>query len=272
MKTQTLLALPAFSLATLVAQAQIGTEQATDPAAAVEPRPEVTPANPNLPHAGPLTIQPLAPAPLPVVPVNAGNEGLERLVESRLQQIEASIRNAPNAEAEEHAKAQVATLWQRREALRQNFDQEKLDQLVHDTRQALVRVSSWSSKRTTDETASPPGSGATVGSGSAARNDRTYAALNLPAAQALANIEVYRISPSPDNKDDVKTALRALDEEIDRLEDQADDLPRGEARDAAMRRVKALEDRESEIRRDFTKARWDALVADLRAEWAQLTR
>ncbi|MDX2185835.1 MAG: hypothetical protein SFV32_02785 [Opitutaceae bacterium] len=276
MKTQHLIALPAFTLAALYAHAQVGTEQATDPASAVDPS-TVEPAsesvldNSRVPAAAPTTIQPPAVAPMPAMIGNEGDEGLSKLMDSRLDNIENSLQNAPTAEEREQARAELATLRQRREALKQNYDQGEFDRLMEDSRAEFARVASWSSKRTGDQTASPPDAIARDGSGAPTGNDRTYAALNLPANQALANIEVYRLNPSPDNKQEVKGALKALDKEIDRLSDQAGDLPRGEERDSAKRRVKALKQRYSELKKDFTKARWDAMVDDLRAEWTRMT-
>jgi hypothetical protein len=96
------------------------------------------------------------------------------------------------------------------------------------------------------------------------------AAAGPEADSAFAPFPVYRLNPSPANKAEVKAALEALDDEIDRLEDYAEDLPKGTERSALEKRIKALDKRESALKRDFTKARWDSLVADLKTEWNQL--
>jgi hypothetical protein len=98
------------------------------------------------------------------------------------------------------------------------------------------------------------------------------AAASPEANAASAQVGLYRMDPSPENKAEVKAALEALEAEIDRLEHYAGTLPQGENRRALEKRIKALEKRENALQRDFTKARWDALVGDVKTEWDQALR
>lgn len=95
--------------------------------------------------------------------------------------------------------------------------------------------------------------------------DNTYAAVS--SAGAAMDLAAYKARPTDTNKEEMKAAISALEKKIDELDDRADKMPRGADRDAAKRRVKALEDRKDEIEKDFTKARFNALIDDVQSEW-----
>lgn len=95
--------------------------------------------------------------------------------------------------------------------------------------------------------------------------DNTYAAVS--SAGATMDLAAYKARPTDTNKEEMKAAISALEKKIDELDDRADKMPRGADRDAAKRRVKALEDRKDEIEKDFTKARFNALIDDVQSEW-----
>jgi uncharacterized protein YpuA (DUF1002 family) len=44
-------------------------------------------------------------------------------------------------------------------------------------------------------------------------------------------------------------------------------MPKGDNRDAAKRRLKALEERKDQLEHDFNKARFNALIDDVKNEW-----
>jgi hypothetical protein len=95
--------------------------------------------------------------------------------------------------------------------------------------------------------------------------DNTYA--HVSAAGASMDLAAYKSRPTETNKQEMKAAISALEKKIDELDDRADKMPRGAERDAAKRRVKALEDRKDEIEKEFTKSRFDALIDDVQGEW-----
>ncbi len=184
---------------------------------------------------------------------------LDREIES----VERALDQAPTAEQKADLKRDLAAIKERRSELRKDYVEAKYQELKADSALAAKKVAAWT--KDTYEVAKEK-----VVGPEPRLQDKAYAAVNLEANRARAELAIYRLTPNPENKKDVKVALKELDREIDRLDDYADELPKGEARSALERRVKALEQREKEIKRDFTKARWDALVEDIRKEWNDL--
>lgn len=187
-------------------------------------------------------------------------------INASIDAIEARIENAPDDAEKTAAETRLKALKERRAELRKNFIKAKADELVADLKVESDKVAAWTKR--TYENVKDKVTGSDDDEPGVIPTAR--AALDPDANTARAEIEFYRLNPSPENKADVKRALKALDQEIDRLDDHADTLPKGEKRDALKQRVKALEAREKELKRDFTKARWDALVDDLRASWNSL--
>ena len=87
---------------------------------------------------------------------------------------------------------------------------------------------------------------------------------------AAVDLAAYKARPTDTNKEEAKAALKALDAKIDELDARADNMPRGADRDALKLRVKALEDRKDELKHEFNKARFNALVDDVQGEWNDL--
>lgn len=186
-------------------------------------------------------------------------------INASIDAIEARIANAPDDTEKAAAETRLKALKERRAELRKNFIKAKADELVADLKVEYDKVAAWTKrtyKNVKDKVTGDDDQPGLV--------PTTRAAVDPDANTARAEIEFYRMNPSPENKADVKRALKALDQEIDRLDDYADTLPKGEKRDAVKQRVKALEAREKELKRDFTKARWDSLVNDLRESWNSL--
>ena len=183
-------------------------------------------------------------------------------VDAQIDQIEVGLARAPDAAEQSAARARLADLKERRSALRKDYAKAKLDELQADTKVEYEKVAAWTRKTTRDlkEKVSSSAPDATTPAPAVASPD---------ANAARAHVELYRLNPSPENKAEVKAALDALDAEIDRLEDYAETLPQGDDRRALEKRVKVLEKRQDALERDFTKARWDALVADVKSEWSQ---
>lgn len=188
---------------------------------------------------------------------------LER-IDAQIKQIEQAVENAPDQATKDEAKTRLATLKERRSDLQRDYASSKAREILADAKVEYAKVADWT-KRTARDVKERV-AGPDVGPADTAR-----AAINPEANAALAQIALYRLSPSPENKADVKAALDALEDEIDRLKDHAKSLPRGEERRDLQRRVKALEKREKALKRDFTSARWDAIVGDLKSEWNRIT-
>lgn len=185
-------------------------------------------------------------------------------IDARIEGIEAALDRAPDAAEQTAAKQRLEILKQRRSELRKDYAKAKLDELQADTKVEYEKVAAWTKKTARDvkEKIAGPEVDAPA---------RAQAAANPEANAALAEVELYRMNPSPENKQEVKAALAALDAEIDRLEARSDALPKGDERARMEKRVKALEKRENALRRDFTKARWDALVSDVKQERSSMS-
>ena len=82
----------------------------------------------------------------------------------------------------------------------------------------------------------------------------------------------HQANPSSEITPEKKAAIRTLEAEIARLKQHARSLPQGERRTILERRLEAIEDRKDELESNFTQARWEALVADLKRERDELTR
>lgn len=91
------------------------------------------------------------------------------------------------------------------------------------------------------------------------------------AGQAASKIGDYRAEATDTNKAEAKAALKRLDADIDLLEAKIDALPDPMRKKELSMRLKLLKERRKELGSEFRKASYDALVADVRAEWNQLT-
>ena len=90
------------------------------------------------------------------------------------------------------------------------------------------------------------------------------------AAGAGSRVALVRLDPSPDDPDEVKAALTALDAELERLARHADSLPAGEVKRDLEKRLPALRERRDGLALEFTRPGWDSLIQDLKREWDQV--
>jgi hypothetical protein len=199
-----------------------------------------------------------------------------------LDRLDELADNAPTKEEKDAYKARIAVLKDRRSELRKNYVQAKYDGLKADVKTEYNKASAWAKRTFSSSTeskmerklddATDKAKDVAHDTAKAAREMKADAgAAVTPAAVATsADIAAYKLSPTDENKADVKASLALLDTEIDRLEDRVDNLPKGDERDATKLRVKALKDRRSELASDFRKARYEALKADVKAEWNKL--
>jgi outer membrane murein-binding lipoprotein Lpp len=164
-------------------------------------------------------------------------------IKSQLQELDAQIDqldelhdHAPTAEEKAAAKARIAVLKERRSDLRKEFVQTKYELLKAEVKEEFVKLSAWSK--------------------------RTFS--SRPDTNPEARAE--RVAEDATKPANMKASLALLDAEIKRVEQHCEQLPRGPQRETAELRVKALKQRRSELAADFRQARFDALMADVKAE------
>lgn len=150
-------------------------------------------------------------------------------IDDQIERIERAVDNAPEEVSQQEAEFRLDVLKSRRSELRKDYAAAMARELKADALLEYEKVAAWTKETARDM------------------------------KQQITGPEV---GPA-------HTARAALDDEIDRLDDYAADLPKGETRAALEKRIKALEKREKALKRDFTSARWDALVADVKREWHQ---
>ena len=182
-------------------------------------------------------------------------------VKAALDQIDAELRHlasladaAPSAMQKAEAQGRYEVLKERRAALKKEFTRARYEAFKADLKAETDRVSAWA--RETFST--PPAATAAV-------ND-TAAAADATAAR----IADYRQDATDVNKAEVKASLDRLDADIDLLDAKIDAVSDSVRRDELKVRLKALKERRSELNSEFRKARYDALVADVKAEWNKL--
>lgn len=213
-------------------------------------------------------------------------------LDAEIDRVDAMIDNAPTPEEKAAAKARMDVLKERRSELRKTYVKAHYDELKADVRAEGNKFKAWTKRTFTRDPAEKAaddiadatrdakrdarraGDEAADNARDVARDadrqarratDSAYAQVNSTAATL--DLAAYKARPTDTNKDEMKAAIKALEKRIDELDDRADKMPRGADRDAAKRRVKALEDRKDEIEKQFTKARFNALIDDVQAEW-----
>lgn len=200
---------------------------------------------------------------------DAAKAALKEL-DAEIDRLDDLADNAPTREEKAATKARIDVLKERRNELRKNYVAARYDQLKADVRAESDKIGSWTKRQFNRDPASKARNemnDAVSDAKRAARDagDATYAAANSAAASM--DLAAYKMRPTDTNKEEAKAALKALDARIEELDDRADKMPKGEARDAEKRRVKALEDRKDKLQHDFNKARFDALIDDVQSEW-----
>ncbi|MEJ1973651.1 MAG: hypothetical protein WDM96_14665 [Lacunisphaera sp.] len=194
-------------------------------------------------------------------------------LDREIDEVDAMIDNAPTQADKDAAKAQMDVLKDRRNELRKTYVQAHYDELKADVRVQGNKFSAWT-KRTFTRDPAEKAADDVKDAAKDAKNDAVKAGDNAYAyahsTGAAIDLEAYKLRPTDTNKDEAKAALKALNQKIKQLDDQADNMPRGPDRDAAKRRVKALEDRKDDLKHEFNKARFDTLVDDVQGEWNKL--
>ena len=194
-------------------------------------------------------------------------------LDAEIDQVDALIDNAPTPEDKAAAKARLDVLKERRSELRKSYVSARYDELKADVRAEANRVSAWT-KRTFSkdpvDKATDDANDAVKSAKRAANDAGDSAYAHAKTATATLDLTAYKLRPTDTNKDEAKAALKALDENIDQLEDRADKLPKGSERDILKVRIKALKDRQKELKHEFNKARFDTLIDDVQTQWKDL--
>ncbi len=202
-------------------------------------------------------------------------------IDAEIDRVDAMIDNAPTPADKAAAKARMDVLKERRSDLRKTYASARYEQLKADIRAEGNRVSSWTkdklhrdpAERAADEVADAAHDAKRDAERAADRaadhardaKDSTYAYANSVGAST--DIAAYKMRPTDTNKDEAKAAIKALSKRIDELHERAEKLPRGPERDAMKAKAKEFEHRKDQLKHEFNKAQFDALVDDVQACW-----
>jgi len=194
-------------------------------------------------------------------------------LDAEIDRVDAMIDNAPTEADKQAAKARMDVLKERRGELRKTYVKAHYDELVADVKAQGAKFSAW----TKDTFHRDPAEKAADDISDSARAAKKEAVKAGDSAYAYAHstgaaidLTAYKARPTDTNKEEAKAAIKALDAKIDELDARADNMPRGADRDALKRRIKALEDRKDELKHEFNKTRFNALVDDVQGEWNNL--
>lgn len=182
-------------------------------------------------------------------------------VKAALAAIDAELRHldeladaAPTPAEKTDAKARYAALKVRRDELKQEFNRARYEAFKADLKAETDKASAWAK-----ETFSTKPAASSAASATAATADTT-----------AAKIADYRNDASEVNKAEVKASLDHLDADIELLQAKIEAVTDPIRKDELKVRFQALKDRRAELNSEFRKARYDALVADVKAEWNKL--
>ena len=221
-------------------------------------------------HANETTAR--AEAALSEVKGDAAKAALTEL-DAEMDRLETMIDNAPTDADKAAARARLDTLKERRGELRKTYVKARYDELKADVRAEANRLGAWA-KRTFNRDEASNAKREIKDTLNDAKREARQAGNSAYAAAASAgasmDLAAYKMRPTDTNKEEAKAALKALEAKIDALEDKVDAMPRGADRDRAERRLKALEDRKDDLKGEFNKARFNALVDEVQNEWNDL--
>jgi hypothetical protein len=157
-----------------------------------------------------------------------------KALDGELARFDAMLEEDTDIQHKATVKAFLDAFKDRREEMnKEPFDQGKYDEIRFDINVEYQRLAMWLAPPITPPLASK--------------------------AAGISEIVVYKLSPSPANRADVRAALAAADREIARLESHA-------GSPAEKSRIQGIKARRAELRKDFTKARWDGLLAEMKGE------
>jgi hypothetical protein len=155
-----------------------------------------------------------------------------KALDNELARFDAMLEKDTDLQHKATVKAFLDAFKDRRDAMNKvPFDQGKYDEIRFDINVEYQRLAMWLADPITPPVA--------------------------PKAAGISEVAVYKLNPSPANKADVKAALDAVDREIARLESHASSA-------ADKTKVQGIKTRRAELGKEFTKARWDGLIAEMK--------
>ena len=182
-------------------------------------------------------------------------------VKAALASIDAELRHldeladaAPTPAEKADAKVRYAALKDRRDELKKEFNRARYEAFKADLRAESEKASAWAKETFSTKPAANSAASATAAT----------------ADDAAVKIADYRNDATDVNKAEVKASLDRLDADIDLLKAKIEAVTDPVRKDELTARFQALKDRRAELNREFRKARYDALVADVKAEWNKL--
>jgi hypothetical protein len=176
-------------------------------------------------------------------------------IDAELAHLDALADHAPTEAQKIEARARYDALRERRNALKKEWNQARFDTFKADVKQEVDRVSVWAKDTFSNRPASASAS----------------ASANASANNASDKIADYRGHPNTATKAEVKASLARLDADIAQLEVRVDAIADAERKAQHKQKLKALKERRSDLNKEFLQARFDALSADVKSEWNQLT-
>ncbi len=195
-----------------------------------------------------------------------------RDLDVEIGRVEVLLDQAPTPEEKAAAKARLAVLKGRRDALHKTYVTSVYDKLKADVRAEYDQVAAWTRRALTRDPAEKTRDDIEDAARTAKRDARDAgdrAQAEAGASAAAADLARYKTWATDLNKSEAKTALDGLDHNLDRLADRIDNMPKGPDREVAKGRLDALKDRKKQLDREFVKARFDALIDDVRDEWGR---
>lgn len=187
-------------------------------------------------------------------------------LDQQIDVIAAHIDLLPEGVERNQARQRLDALKDRRTELRKAYLSSKYEQLKADVQTEYEKAAAWTRQKYQNAKESMRGSDTET----PARPDTQH--VNPEASTVLSPAPVHQAHSSSETTPEEKAAIQTLEVEIARLKHYAHSLPQGERRTLLERRLEAIEDRKDELNSNFTQARWEALVADLKRERNELTR
>lgn len=175
-------------------------------------------------------------------------------IDAELNHLDALADNAPTPLEKADAKARYHALKDRRNELKQEFTRARYEAFKADLKTESDKAAAWARETFATKPAANSAAAAT-----AATADAT--------AEKIAD---YRNDASEVNQAEVKASLDRLDADIELLQAKIEAVTDPVRKDELKARFQALKDRRAELNSAFRRARYDALVADVKAEWNKL--
>ena len=172
-------------------------------------------------------------------------------IDAELKQLDEMADAAPTAQEKADAKLRYQLLKERRNELKKDFNRARYEAFKSELKAEKDKVSAWAKQVFSTK---PAASSAT---------SATTAAAEITADK----IAEYRADSSALNKAEVKASLERLDADIDLLDAKIESVSDPVRKEELKAHLKALKERRSELNTDFRKARYDAILADVKAEW-----